>query len=552
MLMNKNFGAGISDFREFREKECFYIDKSLYIKEILNENSKTILITRPRRFGKSLNMSMLYHFFNMNEDSKDIFDGLKIMKEENNCLSEMNNYPVIRLSFNGIAADNYENMMEKIKTKISIAFKDHMYLLDSDKLFDVEKEDFLAIANKRYPDKFSYLPEEMIYLLTEFLYRHFNKRVIVLLDEYDVPLISSYTDGFYDKMIKPFKSFISNTFKDNYYLEKGVLTGVSRISKEGIFTDANNIEVYTVSDEKFSSCFGFTEEEIKEVLSEYELKPYLGGMRLWYDGYTFGNTTDLYNPWSVLHFFKKQKLQNYWINTSSNALIKMILAKCSINIKRSMERLLLGEEVEVYIDLDTIIPNIEKRERNIWGLLLQAGYLIPTKKIKDNKFLVKLPNLEVKSFFERTIEEWSNNTLNETLNYLINKDYENFEIKFSKLTLEMFSYLDVEEDEDENFYHAFTLGMMVDLKEKYVVLSNRESGEGRYDVCLEPLNKNAPAFIIEFKSCKKKSFEDAIKEAKTQIEDKKYETDMRQRKINDITRMAIVFKGKDSRIKIFD
>ena len=552
ILMNKNFGFGINDFREFREKNCFYIDKSLFIKEAMNCSFKVMLITRPRRFGKSLNLSMLNHYLNINENSKDIFDGLKIMNESAECLDMMNAYPVVYLSFNGITASNYENMIEKIKTKISIAFKDHMYLLDSDKLYDVEKEDFLSIANKRYPDKFSYLPEEMIYLLTEFLYRHFGKRVIFLLDEYDVPLLHSYTKGYYDDAIEFFKSFFGLTLKDNNYLEKGVLTGVSRVSKESIFSDLNSIGVYTVLDKDFSDCFGFTEEEVKCVLTKYEIDKYIDGMKKFYNGYIFGNKTEIYNPWSVLNYFKSGELKSYWVNTSSNDLIKMIFAKSGIEVKETLEDLINGKEALVVIDLNTVIPNIEKNDTNIWGLFLQTGYLKPIKKVSTNKYIVKVPNNEVKELFETIVSNWCYSVKSKTLNYLINQKFDMFEESFQALALEMFSFLDVDKNEDENFYHAFTLGMMVELKEKYVVLSNRESGFGRYDICLEPLNKNAPAFIIEFKSCKEKSFEVAIEEAKDQIIKQKYETDLRQRGCTSITKMALAFKGKDIKMEIFD
>ena len=553
MLMNKNFGFGISDFKKFREKNCFYIDKSLFIKEVIDGNFEVALITRPRRFGKSLNLSMLNYYFNINDNSIDLFKGLKILKESEKYLQAMNTYPVINLSFNGIKTENYKTMLKRLQVRISKAFKDNLYLLNSEVLSDAEKDDFEIIAYNNIPDNYKYEIADMVNFLTELLYKHHNKKVYVLLDEYDVPLIHSYVDNYYDEAIKFFKSFIRSTFKDNLYLEKGVLTGVSRVSKEGIFSDANNISVFTVLDDEFSNCFGFTKEEINEVLTKYEMKENLNDLEKWYDGYTFGNTTDIYNPLSALKYFKYQDFKPYWINTSSNDLIKKIFAKSSPKVKEDLEDLISGKRVEVKVDLNTIIPTIEEKEKNIWGLLLQAGYLKPAGYIKEkDSYFVEIPNEEIKRFYENIIEDWCYRTKNMTLNYLLDLNFTEFEEAFKRLTLEMFSYLDVNENEDENFYHAFVLGMMVELKNRYVIHSNRESGFGRYDVILKPLeSKKKPAFIIEFKSCKSKTFEESIKEAKTQIENKKYETELLQEKFTNITKMAIVFKGKEVKIEIF-
>ncbi len=552
ILMEKNFGIGIEDFKKLVTLEnVFYIDKTLFIKEIIDNSNQTILITRPRRFGKTLNMSMLDYFFDINKTSKNLFKSFKIMKEENKYTSKLNSVPVISLTFNGIKPNNLTDMKKEIQEIISMTYRKHSYLLDSDKLSEEDKKDLKTIIYNNIPKNYKYSLSNQIFVLSTFLNIHFNKKVIILLDEYDAPLLESYVHGYYEEAIVFFKSFIGKTFKSNSNLEKGVLTGVSRVSKESIFSEANNIQVFTLLDNKFSSSFGFTEEDILCVLEKYGMLDRFKDIKTWYDGYTFGETKELYNPWSTLNYLETQEIGPYWVNTSSNSIIKMIFAKSSIDVKKKLEDLIQGKEVEVDIDLNTIIPNIEERENNIWGLFLQTGYLKPTKKMMYNRYKVKIPNLEIKILYEEIIKSWSPSYTNNSLKYLIEKDFKSFEEYFEALTIQMFSFLDVKINEDENFYHAFVLGMLVELKDVYTVLSNRESGLGRYDICLEPFDKTKPSFIIEFKSCKNKSFKEAIKEAKEQIINKKYETDLKQKGYKDITKMVIAFKGKEVKIKYF-
>ena len=435
------------------------------------------------------------------------------------------------------------------------AFNDHRYLVNSKKLMPEQKKFVEKILNTLIDENIKADITISIKLLMQFLKIHHGKSVLVLLDEYDVPLINAYEKNFYKDAVTYFKSFFSSLFKDNTDLFKGVLTGVSRVSKESIFTETNNIKVYTMLDDSFTTSFGFTEEEIKTTLKKYDILKYFDDIKSWYDGYNIGNTTDIYNPWSIINFFSELKFIPYWVNTSQNTLIEVIL-KNSSSIRPYLESLINGEEVDVIIDLNTVLDNIEEKEENIWGLFLQSGYLKVTKTINliENEYMVKLPNFEIRLLFNNLVKNWfsgiKGRKLKELLNYMVELDMKNFVPMFQNLSLETFSYMDVKLDTDESFYHAFTLGMFILLKDTYIIRSNRESGFGRYDVTLEPIIKTKNAFIIEFKSCKENSFKEAILEGKKQIEDKKYEIDLQSRGCTSIIKMVFAFKGKTVEIKI--
>ena len=553
----QGIGIGISDFKMLRLRKNYYIDKTMYIKHMIDNQAGVILVTRPRRFGKTLNMSMLkYYFDNTAKDSKEIFEGLKIMEQGEEYTSKLGYYPVIYLTLKDVQDTNYHNMLLDMKTAMMNMYQAHRYLLDSDKVYPEEKEKILDILYAREDEN---ALKASVIELSKYLSRHYGKQVILLIDEYDVPLQNVYVEGYYDEAVKFFKTFYGTTFKDNPYLEKTVLTGVSRVAKESIFSGANNFDVYTILDNEFSEDFGITEEEMDKVIEDFNIKDEKEEIKKWYDGYTIGNKTGIYNPWSILNYLTKKQLIPYWVNTSSNDLIKLVL-KNSVTVKERIETLLRDEEIEVPINLETIIVGIENDEDNIWGLMLQTGYLKITEVVDlaVHIYKVKIPNYEINILFQQIVHEWfrnkvPGNDLRTILKDLVTLDFENFEYKFKRLVKEMFSFMDVGEDTAENFYHAFVLGMLVGLKDTYYVNSNRESGLGRYDIMLEPKDKNGNSFIMEFKlysEDKEESIEEIIETAKKQIEEKGYETNLKERGFTNITKIVFAFKGKEVKMEV--
>ena len=558
-MIEKGIGIGESDFKGLRIRDNYYIDKTMYIKDIINNASRVILITRPRRFGKTLNMSMLKYYFDCNQkDSKELFQGLKIMEQDEKYTSKLGDYPVIYITLKDVQDRNYENMLLNMKTAILDMYQEHMYLLDSDKIYPFEKEKIKEILFCREDEV---ALKNSVKELSKYLNRHYDKPVILLVDEYDVPLQNAYVQGYYDEARDFFKTFYGVTFKDNPYLEKTVLTGVSRVAKESIFSGANNFDVYTVlADDEFSDDFGITSEEIEKVMKDFEVQEEKEEIQKWYDGYTIGNTKGIYNPWSILNYLKNKKLIPYWVNTSSNDLIKLIL-KNSTTVKEKIERLLKDETIEVTVDQETVIMGIEQNEDNIWGLLVGTGYLkiVEAVDITEGRYLVQIPNFEIKALFQNIVRDWFRdkvigNDLNSILKDLITLNLEEFEEKFKILVTQMFSYMDVGKNTAENFYHAFVLGMLVGLKDSYYVNSNRESGIGRYDIMLEPKDKNGNSFIMEFKVYKEekeKTIEETIANAKKQIEEKKYEESLKERGFTNITKMVFAFQGKEVKMVVY-
>ena len=550
-------GIGESDFKILRIKKDYYIDKTKYIKDMIDNRSKVLLITRPRRFGKTLNMSMLRYYFDCTKkDNKELFEGLKIMKQDEKYTSKLGYYPCIYLTLKDAGLQSYELMIMQLRTLLMDIYYENRYLLEEAEMAPGERNTFnkilLAEANEI----------EIINgikMLSKIMSTYYNKPVMLFLDEYDVPLQNAYVEGYYEECIKFFKTFYGITFKDNPYLEKTILTGVSRVAKESIFSGANNFDVYTVLNDEFSDDFGITEEEMDKVIKDFEIQDKKEEIKKWYDGYKIGNTEGIYNPWSILNYLKNKELIPYWVNTSSNDLIKLIL-KNSATVKEKIEQLLRDEEIEVPINLETVIVGIEKNEENIWGLLLGTGYLKVTEVVDlaHGIYKVKIPNYEIKFLFQNIIREWFNdkvigNNLNTILKDLVTLNLKEFEKKFQVLVRQMFSFMDVGENTAENFYHAFVLGMLVGLKDSYYVKSNRESGFGRYDIMLEPKDKNENSFVMEFKVYKEekeKTIEDTIENAKKQIEERKYAEDLEERGYTNITKMVFAFKGKEVKMQV--
>ena len=451
---------------------------------------------------------------------------------------------------------SYENMILDLKTAILEMYREHRYLLESDKIYDDEKQRIMDILYTREDEV---ALKTSIRELSGYLYRHYEKPVMLFIDEYDVPIQTAYVEGYYEDAIKFLKTFYGTTFKDNQYLEKTVLTGVSRVAKESIFSGANNFDVYTVLDDEFADDFGITEEEMEKIIKDFKIEDEKEEIKKWYDGYRIGNVEGIYNPWSILNYLKNKELKPYWVNTSSNDLIKLTL-KNSMTIKEKIERLLNDEEIEVPINLETIIVGIENEEDNIWGLMLGTGYLkvVEVVNLVDGIYKVKIPNFEIKTLFYEIVRDWfkdkvSGNDLRSILKDLVELNISEFEKKFRVLVREMFSYMDVGENTAENFYHAFVLGMLVALRDSYYVKSNRESGFGRYDIMLEPHDKSKNSFIIEFKVAnefEKETIEKTIESAKKQIEEKDYESNLRERGFTNITKMVFAFKGKECKMEI--
>ena len=550
-------GIGQSDFKILRIKKNYYIDKTKYIKDVIDNESSVVLITRPRRFRKTLNMSMLRYYFDCTKkDSKELFKGLKIMEQEEKYTSKLGYYPCIYLTLKDAGLQSYELMIMQLRTLLMDIYYENRYLLEEAEMAPGERNTFnkilLAEANEI----------EIINgikMLSKIMSTYYNKPVMLFLDEYDVPLQNAYVEGYYEKCIKFFKTFYGITFKDNPYIEKTILTGVSRVAKESIFSGANNFHVYTVLDDEFSDDFGITEKEMDKIIDDFEIQDQKEEIKKWYDGYTIGNTEGIYNPWSILNYLTDKKLIPYWVNTSSNDLIKLIL-KNSATVKEKIEQLLRDEEIEVPINLETVIVGIEKNEENIWGLLLGTGYLKVTEVVDlaHGIYKVKIPNYEIKFLFQNIIREWFNdkvigNNLNTILKDLVTLNLKEFEKKFQVLVRQMFSFMDVGENTAENFYHAFVLGMLVGLKDSYYVKSNRESGFGRYDIMLEPKDKNGNSFVMEFKvleDAEEKTIEDTIENAKKQIKERRYSEDLEERGYTKITKMVFAFKGKEVKMQV--
>ncbi len=553
----KGIGIGESDFRGLIIRDNYYIDKTMYIKDIIDNQSRVILITRPRRFGKTLNMSMLRYYFDCRQKySKELFEGLKIMSQEEKYTSKLGAYPVIYLTLKDAGLMNYEMMVMQLKTIMMELFYEHRNLLEGE-MAEGERNIFNKVLSANITELELI---NVIKMLSKIMYQYYNKPVILLIDEYDVPIQSAYVEGYYEEAIKFFKTFYGITFKDNPYLEKTVLTGVSRVAKESIFSGANNFDVFTILDNEFADDFGITEEEMDKVIEDFKVEDDKEEIKKWYDGYKIGDKEGIYNPWSILNYLTRKELRQYWVNTSSNDLIKLVL-KNSTTVKEKIERLLKGELIEVPINLETVIVGIENNEDNIWGLMLGTGYLkvVEVVDLPNKIYKVALPNYEIKLLFEQIIDNWfrnkvMGNDLQSILKDLVTLNLEEYEEKFKILVREMFSYMDVGENTAENFYHAFVLGMLVGLKDSYYVNSNRESGMGRYDIMLEPKDKSGNSFIMEFKvykEDKEKTIEETIENAKKQIEEKGYENNLRERGFKNITKIVYAFYGKEVKMEVY-
>ena len=559
--MKKKVAIGIQDFEKLREKECFYIDKTSFIKEWWENNDDVTLITRPRRFGKTLNMSMAETFFSVKYANRgDLFEGLSIWEDEEYRRIQ-GTYPVISLSFANIKSENFELANYVMRQLLMAQYREKAFLLESDVLSKAEKAYF-----EHMEFEMGYMDAPMaLYQLSDYLYRYYQKKVIILLDEYDTPMQEAYVDGYWDKMASFTRSLFNATFKTNPWLERGIMTGITRVSKESIFSDLNNLEVVTTTSNKYMDSFGFTEKEVFASLDEFGLGEKKEEVRKWYDGFIFGEHKDIYNPWSILHFLNKGKVANYWSNSSSNSLVGKLIREGGRRIKEQFATLLCGESIYSPIDEQIVYNQLDGSDWAIWSLLLASGYLkvisyekyedIPEGKIP--KYELALTNLEVRLMFQSMVHGWFVNAeddYNDFIRALLAGDRKAMNVYMNQVALRTFSYFDTGKnpsyEEPERFYHGFVLGLIVDLQDRYVITSNRESGFGRYDVLLEPKTSEDDAIILEFKvhdSEDEDSLKDTVQSAIRQIEEKQYAAQLIARGIprERIRFYGFAFRGKE-------
>ena len=556
--MPKVIGIGKQRYDRIIENNLFYIDKTMFIKEWWENQDDVTLITRPRRFGKTLNMDMLKCFFsNEYKDRGDLFEGLDIWKEEK-YREIQGTYPVIFLSFAKIKQNTYKDAIAGIKRIICDEIQKYIFLKDWDGLADEEKNN---LKNITYGMD-DVTAQEAIASLSNYLSRYYGKNVIILLDEYDTPMQEAYVNGYWEELVSFTRSFFNATFKSNLYLERAVITGITRVSKESIFSDLNNLKVITVESDEYSDTFGFSEEEVFLALDDFNLSDKKQIVKEWYDGFTFGSQRDIYNPWSIINFLENKKIDTYWADTSSNSLINHLIKKSVPEIKELMELLLKRESIEVTFDDQIVFNQLDKSKNAIWSLLVASGYL----KIDDIEYKglllkpwyhISITNLETVSMFANMFAGWFENPdarYNDFIKSLLNNDLKGMNYYMNKVALVTFNYFDTGKNpsetlEPERFYHGFVLGLIVELSDRYEVKSNRESGFGRYDVMIIPLDKSEKAIVLEFKvheNDEEKTLEETVSSALAQIEEKKYDTELINAgvKKENIRHYGFAFEGK--------
>ncbi len=561
--MAKVISIGNQSFESMRERDNFYVDKTSFIKEWWENEDIVTLITRPRRFGKTLNMNMLECFFsNQYKDRGDLFEGLDIWKEEK-YRKLQGTYPVIFLSFAGIKGNTFEMSKKQIGDKIVELYESNRFLLKSECISDTEKKRYISFLERPMDEDVSYKLNEM----SNYLSRYYGKKVIILLDEYDTPMQEAYVNGYWKELVAFTRSLFNATFKTNPYLERAIMTGITRVSKESIFSDLNNLVVVTTTSNQYETAFGFTEEEVFNALDEQGLSDKKQEVKSWYDGFTFGDSRDIYNPWSIINYLKYKKFTTYWADSSSNGLINNLIQKGSPYIKTMLETLIRGEKINVMIDEQIVFSELDYSEDAVWSLMLASGYLkvISSEELNliresDNEYELAITNREILFMFRKMILRWftpAKRETNEFIKALINGDVESMNAYMNKVTLKTISYFDSgnspSDEEPERFFHGLVLGLMVDQTENYIITSNRESGYGRYDIMLEPIdksNENLPCIVIEFKVInpkKEKTLEETVEAALNQIEDKGYDAELVKRgvKRENIHHYGFAFRGKN-------
>jgi hypothetical protein len=572
----KKLPLGVSDFKDMVTGEYYYVDKTLFIKDVLDKGDKILLVPRPRRFGKTLNLSMMKYFYDCcpqtgspdakgkgaHNSYKTLFAALAISKAGQPYLDKMGKYPVIFISFRTIKEPDWETTYRKITKLIKKEYLKHDYLLDSPELKPVEKDDFNKIIHLK-GEREDY--ENSLENLLIFLNRYYGQRVVILIDEYDAPVHAGFKHGYYEEIINFIRNFLCGGLKDtDPYLEKSILTGIMRIARESIFSGLNNPGVYTLLSKEFDDKFGFTEQELETLLTDFQLLDRYDEIQEWYNGYRFGGRV-IYNPWSIINFLagEEKELKPYWINTADNEIVESLLSGGGKELKEELEVLIRGESIEKSIDEHIVLKNIPNRENLLWSFLLMGGYLKQTAKRMDRNtgkvyYTLSIPNMEVKTIYIEIVDHFftgkiGNRKLEIMLKALIQGDIQLFEKMLRKLVLAIFSYHDFGA-EPEKVYHALVAGLLIWIADTHEIKSNRESGYGRYDIMIIPrdLNLNQVGYVMEFKTVdieENETVETAAASALAQIEEKKYETELMERGIENIKKLAVVFSGKDVYVK---
>lgn len=556
--MAQTISIGKQDFLYLRENNYFYIDKTDFIRQWWESADDITLITRPRRFGKTLNMSMLNYFFsNHYSEKSEIFEKLSIWNSEKYRRLQ-GAYPVIFISFADVKQGNYKDAVQKVKKIIADVYRQYRYLMDYPDFTEDDRRK-LSDMTDRIDDVTA---QDSLKDLSYFLSEYYKKKVIILLDEYDTPMQEAYIHGYWDEFVNFMRGLLNSTFKTNPYMERAIMTGITRVSKESVFSDLNNLVVVTTTSEQYADCFGFTEKEVFESIEKYGMSDKKAVVKQWYDGFTFGSLKDIYNPWSITNFLKEKKLKPYWAATSSNALISRLIQESSAEIKSLMESLVNGKSIEVNFDEQIVFNRLEKDESAIWSLLLASGYLKVDSIVHKGMTLepwyrLSITNLETISMFSNLFKGWFadvSSNYNEFVKALFSGDVKAMNVYMNDVAMSTFSSFDTgnhpsERSQPERFYHGFVLGLLVDIRDNYEVLSNRESGFGRYDVVLVPREKGRDAFVMEFKvfdDGEESGLEDTVAAALRQIDEKNYDTQLLDRGIseNNIKHYGFAFCGK--------
>ena len=550
--MGRTVAIGIQSFEQIIENDVFYVDKTNFIREWWESKDSVTLIARPRRFGKTLNMSMLEQFFSLEyADRGELFEGLSIW-EDAKYRKLQGTYPVISLSFARVKETNYASAKEKICEILTNLYSHYSFLRDSEALTDKDREYFDRVSSKMEDSDAT----SALYQLSGFLYRYYGKKVIILLDEYDTPIQEAYVDGFWDELTSFIRSLFNSTFKTNPYVERAMMTGITRVSKESIFSDLNNLKVVTTTSDEYATSFGFTEEEVFAAMDEMGMTE-KEKVKKWYDGFVFGKVSDIYNPWSIINLLDTGKFSTYWANTSSNSLVSRLIRQGSRRIKEQFETLMQGGCINTEIDEQIVYNLLDDNEEAIWSLLLASGYLkVLQVNVEEECYQLTLTNYEVKRMFRNMIRGWfkkDSSNYNDFIQALLLDDVDAMNEYMNRVTRSVFSSFDTgkrpSSAEPERFYHGFVLGLMMELQDRYIITSNRESGFGRYDVILYP-RKDDDAIIMEFKVFNKrreKNLEDTLASALRQIEEKQYAQTLIDQGIASerIRKYGFAFEGKE-------
>ena len=540
--MKKGIGLGIDDFKEIIKEDCYYFDKTNWIEELLKDRTKIKLFTRPRRFGKTLNMSTLKYFFDVKnaEENRKLFKDLYIEKSE--YFKEQGQYPVIFISLKDLKKNTWEECFFEIKELLRNLYNDFYHIRESLNESDLKEFNKIWLKEKEA----SY--DNSLLNLTKYLYNYYKKEVVLLIDEYDNPLIVANQKKYYKDSINFFRNFFSMALKTNPYLKTAVLTGIVQVAKEGIFSGLNNVITYNILKDKFETFFGLSEEEVETALKYFEMDYQMEEVKKWYDGYKFGDK-EIYNPWSILNYLSNGKLQAYWVNTSDNALIYENLSVANMDVFNSLEKLFEGKEIKKEISPFFTFEELE-RYNGIWQLMAYNGYLKLNQKLEDDEYLLTIPNYEIQTFFKKGfIDKYliGSNYFNPIMRTLLEGNIDEFGRMLEEIFLINTSFHDLKE---ESVYHTFLLGMLIWLRDKYEVKSNGERGQGRYDILLLPLDKKKPAFVFEFKVFKTiKGLESKAEEALSQIKEKQYDAGIKELGVDKIYRIGLAFKGKKVKIK---